>query len=358
MLDKLRQKIGEKFFNVKSVGFYTERQIRDLFNDPNDEESNLANYLNEGYAKNPYVNQVINKIARTVARLPLNYNNTDVEELLKKPNKNMYQNDLFEALTSSLLATGNAFGYSEDYFGIGIPRDLKILNVEFLDPYFNDEGDFIYAYYDYGEGRQLKILPNELLHIKYSNILDLGDYRWWGTSPLRALHKTYVASNEVINAQAHLFKNKGAIGFITSTDSNLPLIPKERQEIDRQLKEDRIGGSERYGKVVTSSTPLNYTEIGKSPKDLMLDTAGTGFLRVICSAFGVDSALFNDPQNKTYNNRLEAERSYYNDVCIPLMEKFLQAFNYNWGTNIEINKEEILAIQRNDEETRIQPESE
>ena len=151
----------------------------------------------------------------------------------------------------------------------------------------------------------------------------------------------YLASNEVINAQRHLFKNKGAVGFITSTDSQLPLTPKERTEIDNQFRNNRIGGSDNYGKILTSSTPVNYTEIGKSPKDLMLDTASVAFLRIICSSFGVD--------------RLEATRDYYNDVCIPLMNKILQSLNYQWGSNIEVNLDEILAIQKEDEKTGVQP---
>lgn len=355
MFDNLKSFLGLK---TKSVGFYSQRQIRDLFNQSFDEEQNITNYINEGYAVNPYVNQVINKIAKTIGRLPLNYNSPDVESLLEKPNSSMFQNDFFEALITSLLATGNAFGYTEGNFMKSVPDEVKILNTQYLDPYFDGEGDFSYAIYDNGNGRQIKILPNELIHIKFANIIETGDDQWFGTSPLRALQKTYLASNEVINAQRHLFKNKGAIGFITSNDSQLPLTPKERNEIDKQFRDNRIGGSENYGKILTTSTSVTYTEVGKSPKDLMLDTASVSFLRIICSSFGVDSALFNDPQNKTYNNRLEAQRDYYNDVCIPLMNKLLQAFNYQWGTNIEVNTDEILAIQKEDEKTGVQPKGE
>ena len=354
MFDNLKKVFGIK---TKSIGFYSRQEVRDLFNSDFNEEANISHYINEGYGKNPYVNQVINKIAKTIGRLPLLYNNSEVETLLEKPNRDMYQNDFFEALTTLLLTGGNAFGYSENYF-MGVPDNVKVLNTQDLDPYFDGDGEFIYAIYNNGEGRQTKILPNELIHIKFPNILDNGDAQWFGTSPLRALQQTYNASNEVINAQAHLFKNKGAIGFITSSDSMMPLTPTERNQIDNQFRDNRAGGSDRYGKILSTSTPVTYTEVGKSPKDLMLDEAGVSFLRVICSAFGVDSALFNDPQNKTYNNRLEAQRDYYNDVCIPLMEKMLQAFNYSWGTNIEINKDEILAIQKEDEKTGVQPESE
>ncbi len=354
MFENLRQKLGEKLLNVKSVGFYSKKEVQDLFNSSFDEEANLTNYLLKGYGENPFVNQVINRIAKTVARLPLTSNSQEALTLLEKPNDNMFQNDFFEALLTSLLSTGNAFGYSEGYYGIGVPTEVKVLSVIYLDPYFDGDGNFIYAIYDNGNGRQTKILPTELLHIKFANILDQDEEAWFGLSPLRALQKTYTASNEVINAQNHLFKNKGAIGFVSSSEATMPLTPKARKSIDEQFTR-KTGGSGQYGKVLTSDVPMSYTEIGKTPKDLMLDTASISFLRVICSSFGVDSALFNDPQNKTYNNRLEATRDYYNDVCIPLMERILQAFNYTWKVDIEVNKDEILAIQKDDEKTGVQP---
>ena len=357
MFENLRRKIGSKLLglDVKSVGFYSKREIQDLFNNSFDEEANFNNYLLKGYAENPFVNQVINRISKTVARLPLTSTSAEALELIAKPNDDMFQIDLFEAIVTSLLSSGNAFAYSEGYYGIGVPDDLKVLSVIYLDPYFDGEGNFAYAIYDNGNGRQTKILPAELIHIKFANIVDTGDDQWYGLSPLRALQKTYTASNEVINAQNHLFKNKGAIGFVSSSEATLPLTAKERQKIDQQFTE-RSGGSNQYGKILTSDVPMTYTEIGKTPKDLMLDTASTSFLRVICSSFGVDSALFNDPQNKTYNNRQDATRDYYNDVCIPLMQRILQAFNYSWKVEIEINTDEILAIQKDDEKTGVQPE--
>ena len=307
MFENLKKVFGIK---TKSIGFYSRQEVRDLFNSDFNEEANISHYINEGYGKNPYVNQVINKIAKTIGRLPLLYNNSEVETLLEKPNKNMYQNDFFEALTTLLLTGGNAFGYSENYF-MGVPDNVKVLNTQDLDPYFDGEGEFIYAIYNNGEGRQTKILPNELIHIKFPNILDNGDAQWFGTSPLRALQQTYNASNEVINAQAHLFKNKGAIGFITSSDSMMPLTPTERNQIDNQFRDNRAGGSDRYGKILSTSTPVTYTEVGKSPKDLMLDEAGVSFLRLIMLAYGVGIYQFKFDKTIIGANQIDYSIKYY-----------------------------------------------
>ena len=55
--------------------------------------------------------------------------------------------------------------------------------------------------------------------------------------------------------------------------------------------------------------------------DLQLLEKGVVNLRSICSVYGVDSSLFNDPANQTYNNRKEAEKALYTNAIIPLADK-------------------------------------
>ena len=348
-------KTWRKLTGVKELNFYARADVKDLFNYTS-EEGSIDDYMQKGYGENPYINQVINKISQTVARLPLEYGNPQAEQLIKKPNQYQFKNDFFEAITASLLAGGTAIIYQEETY-VGLPDKVEVLNIQYFEPYFDGNMDFMYGIYDRGNGIQTKVLPQEMIVVRFNNILDTGENAWWGGSPLRALKNVYEASNDLFKAQAHLFKNKGAVGFLSSQDSSLPLTPKERDNIDNSMKK-RVGGASNYGKILTSSTPLQFVDIGKTPKDLLLNESSNMFLRIICSSMGVDSAIFNDPDNKTYNNRETAERSYYNDVCIPLMDKILEALNYTWNTNIEINLDEILAIQKADEETGIQPESE
>jgi phage portal protein BeeE len=41
----------------------------------------------------------------------------------------------------------------------------------------------------------------------------------------------------------------------------------------------------------------------------------------MCNVLGFDSSIFNDPANKTFNNRKEAERAMLSDAIIPLNEQ-------------------------------------
>ena len=55
-----------------------------------------------------------------------------------------------------------------------------------------------------------------------------------------------------------------------------------------------------------------------SATDLQLIEQGVISLRAMCNVFGLDSSLFNDPANKTFNNRLEAEKAFYTNAIMPL----------------------------------------
>jgi len=47
----------------------------------------------------------------------------------------------------------------------------------------------------------------------------------------------------------------------------------------------------------------------------------------MCNVLGLDSSLFNDPANKTFNNRLEAEKAMYTNVIMPLADKIASKHN-------------------------------
>ena len=58
-----------------------------------------------------------------------------------------------------------------------------------------------------------------------------------------------------------------------------------------------------------------------SSADLQLLEKGVINLRAMCNVFGLDSSLFNDPANKTFNNRKEAEKALYTNAVQPTLDK-------------------------------------
>ncbi len=67
--------------------------------------------------------------------------------------------------------------------------------------------------------------------------------------------------------------------------------------------------------------------MGLSPQDMELLDLGVLTLRALCNAYHVDSSLFNDPANKTFNNRKEAQKALWTDAILPEIYKTEEALN-------------------------------
>lgn len=316
-------------------------------------ERSIDAFVQRGYVKNAIINQVVNRISKTTAGVPFTCTNAELSNLLEKPNESDFQEDFIEKAVISLLVTGNAFFYFGEGYTFGIPNEIKVLRTQDVSPVFTSSGELAYLEYDRGDGlADLKILSNEFIHVKMPNVVDKGENAFFGLSPLRSLVDVYEASNDVLQAQQVLMKNKGAVGLISSDDANMPMTPAQRKDLDEALK-SRVGGATNFGKILTTGGKARYIDIGKTPKDLELNDTNKMLLRLICSSFGVDSALFNDPDNKTYNNRKEATIDYYNDVVFTIWKKVFRAFEWQFSCNFEILKEEISIFKVNEDEKGI-----
>jgi HK97 family phage portal protein len=271
---------------------------------------------------------VVDKIASIIASLPYKLVNrrgeiveapSDLTSLLKGPNNidNFYE--FIYRIVSSYEVTGNAYIYSTTPVGFVRPGYLQCAIAQ--DVTINTKnglawGDVLNYSINY---LGLTIPPERMLHIKRPNILSNSNY---GLSSLYSGQPIYTASNNTFEAGASIHKNRGASGVISPKDSNMPLTPDERQDMQRQLNEATAGAS-KTGMNYVSSVGVNFTGIGMNATDLRLIEFSIEHLRDTCSLFGVSSALFNDPANKTYNNMREAKAELYKDVLIPLASNIM-----------------------------------
>jgi len=67
--------------------------------------------------------------------------------------------------------------------------------------------------------------------------------------------------------------------------------------------------------------------MGLCPVDFQLLESEKITLRELCNVYGVNSALFNDPDNKTYNNMKEAKKEMLTQVVLPELVLLRDAFN-------------------------------
>ena len=289
--------------------------------------NNFKQYL-KSYGSHPIVFMVVNKIAETSAsikRVAVDSNDEPIEnsvllDLLNNPNPDQNRIEFYESMNVGHEATGNA--YIWHIKGIGAGDELKVLPSDKVEILLDSNKNETIGYrYTRPNGTNIKIPVEDVLHVHTSNVVNTtGEDAKYGLSRLQAAWVVVKSSGEKFSASASIFKNRGIIGILTSK-GNTPMKPKERQEMQEAFEKE-AGGADNYNKLKVSSTELNYIQTGMSPTDLKLIEGLVQDMRTISSIYGLSSVIFNDTANSTYNNVSEAVRSAYNEVYIPLGNKF------------------------------------
>jgi phage portal protein BeeE len=97
-------------------------------------------------------------------------------------------------------------------------------------------------------------------------------------------------------------------------------MQSEEAEQVQAAFDSRSAGADKFGRTLVTNKDLKFQQMAMSSTDLQLVEQGVVGLRAICNVMGYDSSLFNDPANKTFNNRKEAEKSMYTNVMMPLAD--------------------------------------
>lgn len=292
----------------------------------------LYNHVTHGYAENPYLYSVLSRIAQAISRLDYSIvkngkpvTSGDLFKLWSKPNDIQKTQQFIEEIALNAL-TGEVFLLNE--IAVGFENrvvSLKVLKNKFVEIIL-DGNENVRAYRYTERGKTYDYEPERVYHIQLSNIVyNEGERAHRGFSPLEPLRNVYTASNNIVEAEAAIFKNRGITGILTN-DSDVPMLPKEMESIDEDWQR-RTTGAGQFGKIKVTNSKLRYLELGMSPKDLQLTGTNIDKLRTICNVYNVDSSLFNDPANKTYSNRSEAQKAFYTDCVIPWAEFILNNLN-------------------------------
>lgn len=253
---------------------------------------------------------------------------TSIHDLMENPNeaKGYTWNDIEEQILTYLLVTGNVYMIGEKPIGMNGIAEIDILPSNYVTIKSNNSFFLPKNKYDFQLGTNKRIFEHdEVRHIKFFNpAYDSVEDGQYGLSLIQVAAQVVQVGNDRWDASASLFQNRGANGLITDK-SQRPMSPEEADKVQNTWNQSTAGTS-NFGKIKVTNKDLNYIPMGMSSTDLQLIESGVVNLRAICNVFGLDSSLFNDPANKTYNNRLEAEKSLYTNAIIPLSDKISEHF--------------------------------
>jgi HK97 family phage portal protein len=287
--------------------------------------------LENSYEKNIDVYSIIRKIVDTTKSVDWIVEDesgimqdTSIHQLLYSPNvvKGYTWDDIHEMLLIYLLTTGNSYLVGNTQFNTNLieevdvlPSDkvcIKKINNNFFLPDF---------FYDFNfENKNYTFPKNAIAHTRYFNPSFCNiEESLMGLSPIQVASRAIQTSNDRWEADANLLQNRGAIGMITDK-SNRPMLPEEAAKVQSDF-DAQNSGVRNFGRIKVTNKDLHFIQMAMSSSDLQLIEKGIINLRALCNVFGIDSSLLNDVENKTFNNRREAEKSLYTNCVIPLSLK-------------------------------------
>jgi HK97 family phage portal protein len=333
----------DSFFNRKTTLTQQNRElIYRMFGSflPKNLQQTDRAYLEEGYEANVDVYAVIKKITETYKAVPViveqrtsegweQIEDSTLHELMNNPNpgKGYTWEDIEEMMMIYLLSNGNSYLIGQEGLFNTQIQEVDVLPSPSIEIKSNSDFFMPEIKYQFQLGNQNRLFESEQIeHIRFFNpsYLCVED-SFKGLSPIQVAARVVQSGNDKWDATANLLQNRGAIGLITDK-SNRPMTPDEAARVQSAFQAD-TAGTNNFGKVKVTNKDLDFISMAMSSTDLQIIEQGVVNLRAICSVYGVDSSLINDPANQTYNNRKEAVKSMYTNTIMPLAEKIYTKHN-------------------------------
>lgn len=304
---------------------------------PMDLMNNFNAQITEGYSKNIDVYSIIRKIVDVLKSTPWIVEKKlaggqwkilkdgPVHELMDNPNKTKSYtwDDIEEMIAIYLIVTGNTYIKGTNSIGFDGIAEIDVLPsngvvITMVKPdFFMPQLQYVFNF----GGTSRVYNQDQVKHIKYFNP-NIINYQY-GLSPIAVASNAVQVGNERWIADASILGNKG-ISNLVSDDSEYPMTEEELEKAEKAFQK-RLGGPHKFGGTIIINKKLSVHPLGLTPADLQLLEKGKVTTRALCNVLGLDSSLFNDPDNKTYNNRLEAEKAMYTNCIIPLSGKISEA---------------------------------
>lgn len=295
----------------------------------------------DAYGSTGIVFMVVSKIARKAKSLPMEFQRptrrrnsvpSDMQAL-NELTSGMCNNFMNRIYTSYLVA-GEAFVCSIPFLDSDVPQKLIVPRPFDVTIIENSEGKPT-SYSVISENRTWTLSPNNVLHIKTPNMVELDDDR--GFSTLQALRNEWQASKAIARNEYFIHKNHGA-NVLISAKGGRPMSPQHRNE--RQDQYDKvINAAQRVGKTAFISEEVTVQPLSIKPKDLDSVAAQTQLKRDIAAAFDVPSLLIGDATASTYNNMEQAKRMFITDAVLPLTDDILEPLNPFLQRKLNISSE-------------------
>ncbi len=300
-----------------------------------------ATFAREGMMQNPVAYRSVRMIAEACASVPLLLYDRDREiethpilDLLATPAPGQTNVDLFEALFSQLLVSGNAF--VEAVAVADEIRELYTLRSDRIQivPGANGWGDgYIYS----AGGRTVAIDGAaaagiaRILHLRFYH--PLNDH--YGLSPIEAAATAIDIHNEASRWNKALLDNSARPSGALVYGSSENMTPAQFERLKREL-EDSFQGARNAGRPLLLEGGLDWKAMSLSPRDMDFIALKQMAAREIALALGVPPLLLGLPGDNTFANYQEANRTFWRQTVIPLVTRTAKALSGWLGGGLQL----------------------
>ncbi|GAA6213027.1 phage portal protein [Hyphomicrobiales bacterium 4NK60-0047b] len=297
-----------------------------------------TSFANEGFGQNAICYRCIRMIAQSAATIPLrvreegeDYKEHPLLDLLKNPNAHQCGPDLFEEWYGYLMVAGNS--YMELVSLNETPRELYVLRPDRMKIIAGEKG-WPQAF-QYSVNNQFVTFPiqdgtdgNEQSPILHTKLFHpTNDH--YGMSPIEAAASAVDIHNAASNWNKALLDNSARpSGALIYTAKDGQLTNEQYERLQSELEEN-FEGAANAGKPLLLEGGLDWKNMGLSPRDMDFIEAKYIAAREIALAFGVPPMLLGIPGDNTYSNYAEANRTFWRQTILPLVERSAKTLT-NW----------------------------
>ena len=289
-----------------------------------------------GYRRNAIVYRCVRLISEAAASVAISVFEAEHEDaahpvaaLLARPNPREAGSQFLEAVYGHLLLNGNA--YLECVALEGLVRELHALRPDRMRVVPGPDG--WPEAYEYAVGaetytfRQDAAAQPPILHLKLFDPLD----DQYGMPPLAAGQSALDTHNVASGWNKALLDNSARpSGALVYAADGANMTDQQFDRLKEEL-EQAFQGPVNAGRPILLEGGLDWKPLSMSPKDMDFMEAKGMAAREIALAFGVPPLLLGLPGDNTYANYAEANRAFWRQSVLPLVNRTLGSLSH-WLT--------------------------